>query len=62
MSLDELRDELTSVDRRLIDPKLFLPWELAWLNAYHARVRQEIEPLIASDDRPWLRHATQKIG
>ena len=53
---------LVPFDRRLIDPKQFEPWELAWLNAYHARVRREIEPLIASDDRPWLRHATQKIG
>lgn len=53
---------LVPFDRRLIDPKQFMPWELAWLNAYHARVRQEIEPLILSDDRPWLRHATAPIG
>ena len=53
---------LVPFDRRLIDPKQFQPWELAWLNAYHARVRRETEPLIVSDDRPWLRHATQKIG
>jgi Xaa-Pro aminopeptidase len=53
---------LVPFDRRLIDPKQFEPWELAWLNDYHARVRREVEPLVASDDRPWLRHATQKIG
>jgi Xaa-Pro aminopeptidase len=53
---------LVPFDRRLIDPKQFQPWELAWLNDYHARVRRKIEPLIHSDDRPWLRHATQKIG
>jgi len=53
---------LVPFDRRLIDPKQFEPSELAWLNAYHARVRQEIEPLLLSDDRPWLRHATEKIG
>ncbi|BAQ17044.1 aminopeptidase P family protein [Methyloceanibacter caenitepidi] len=52
---------LVPFDRRLIDPKQFLPWELAWLNDYHARVREKIEPLIASEDRPWLRHATAPI-
>ena len=57
-------DTLTLVpfDRRLIDPKQLLPWELAWLNAYHARVRREIEPILLSDDRAWLRHATAPIG
>jgi len=53
---------LVPFDRRLIDPKQFMPWELAWLNAYHTRVRREIEPLILSDDRPSLRHATAPIG
>ncbi|HKB00499.1 MAG TPA: aminopeptidase family protein P, partial [Methyloceanibacter sp.] len=53
---------LVPFDRRLIHPKQLLPWELAWLNAYHARVRREIEPILLSDDRAWLRHATAPIG
>jgi Xaa-Pro aminopeptidase len=53
---------LVPFDRRLIDPKQLVPGELAWLNAYHARVRREIEPLLSSNDRPWLRHATAAIG
>jgi Xaa-Pro aminopeptidase len=53
---------LLPFDRRLIDPKQLLPFELAWLNAYHARVRREIEPILLSDDRAWLRHATAPIG
>jgi Xaa-Pro aminopeptidase len=53
---------LVPFDRRLIDPKQLLPFELAWLNAYHARVRREIEPVLLSDDRAWLRHATAPIG
>jgi Xaa-Pro aminopeptidase len=52
---------LVPFDRRLIDPKQLQPRELAWLNDYHARVREEIEPLIASEERPWLRHATAPI-
>ena len=53
---------LVPFDRRLIDPKQLLPWELAWLNAYHARVRREIEPILLSDDKAGLRHATAPIG
>jgi Xaa-Pro aminopeptidase len=53
---------LVPFDRRLVDPKQLLPFELAWLNAYHARVRREIEPILLSDDRAWLRHATAPIG
>ncbi len=53
---------LAPFDRRLIDPKQLLPVELAWVNAYHARVRREIEPVLRSDDRAWLRHATAPIG
>ncbi len=53
---------LVPFDRRLIDVKQLVPWELAWLNAYHARVRREIEPVLRSDDRSWLRHATAPIG
>jgi Xaa-Pro aminopeptidase len=52
---------LVPFDRRLIDPKQLLRWELHWLNAYHARVRREIEPVLLSDDRAWLRHATAPI-
>lgn len=53
---------LVPFDRRLIDRKQLLPWELAWLNDYHARIRREIEPLLSSNDRPWLRHATAPIS
>jgi Xaa-Pro aminopeptidase len=53
---------LVPFDRRLIDPKQLLPFELAWLNDYHARIRREIEPILLSDDRAWLRHATAPIG
>ena len=53
---------LVPFDRRLIDAKQLLPFEIAWLNAYHARVRREIEPVLLSDDRAWLRHATAPIG
>jgi Xaa-Pro aminopeptidase len=53
---------LVPFDRRLIDAKLLGASELAWLNAYHAKVRREIEPLLLSNDRPWLRHVTAPIN
>lgn len=53
---------LVPFDRRLIDAKQLVPFEIAWLNAYHARVRREVEPVLLSDDRAWLRHATAHIG
>jgi Xaa-Pro aminopeptidase len=52
---------LVPFDRRLIDPRQLLPPELAWLNAYHERVRREIEPLLSGKDREWLGRATAPL-
>jgi Xaa-Pro aminopeptidase len=52
---------LVPFDRRLIDASMLTREERAWLDAYHAEVRRKIEPLLKSDDRPWLRHATAPI-
>jgi Xaa-Pro aminopeptidase len=52
---------LVPFDRRLIDTSMLTHEEKAWLDAYHAEVRRKIEPLLKSDDRPWLRHATAAI-
>ena len=55
---------LCPIDRRLIVTGLLDPQEIAWLDAYHARVRAEIEPLVASepDVRDWLVAATAPLG
>ena len=42
------------IERDLIDVALLTPEELAWLDAYHARVVEIIGPLLADDDRAWL--------
>jgi Xaa-Pro aminopeptidase len=36
--------------------------ELAWLNAYHDRVREVIGPELGAADRAWLEAATAPIG
>ena len=41
---------LAPFDRRLIDPALLDAGELAWLNAYHARVLREVGPRLEAAD------------
>ncbi|HVI98322.1 MAG TPA: aminopeptidase P family protein [Sphingomonas sp.] len=42
------------IERSLILPELLTPEELAWLNAYHAKVLEKIGPELEGDDRAWL--------
>jgi Xaa-Pro aminopeptidase len=53
---------LAPIDRRPVLPELLSAQELAWLNAYHARVRDIIGPELAPTDRAWLEAATAPIG
>ncbi|MEO0670535.1 MAG: aminopeptidase family protein P, partial [Pseudomonadota bacterium] len=52
---------LAPFDRRLIDVGQLTDTELAWLNAYHARVFKEIGPELESGDRAWLKAACAKL-
>ncbi len=52
---------LAPIDRRLIDATILTAEERAWLNAYHARVRTEIGPLVSARATDWLQAATQDI-
>jgi Xaa-Pro aminopeptidase len=52
---------LVPIDRHLVVPELLSAEELAWLNAYHARVREIIGPELGPEDRAWLEAATQAI-
>jgi Xaa-Pro aminopeptidase len=36
--------------------------EIAWLDAYHARVREIITPLVDADTARWLEAATAPLG
>jgi Xaa-Pro aminopeptidase len=48
---------LAPFDRRLIDPALLDTSEVAWLDAYHARVAAEVGPHLAPAERAWLEAA-----
>ncbi|GJE79886.1 aminopeptidase P family protein [Methylorubrum thiocyanatum] len=53
---------LAPIDRRLIDPALLRPAETAWLDAYHARVREALSPDLDAPTRDWLAAATRPLG
>ena len=50
---------LAPIDRRLIDTRLLTAKERHWLDAYHARVQEEIAPLLEAETRAWLEQATR---
>lgn len=52
---------LAPIDRDLIEPMLLTVEEKAWLNAYHARVRETLAPLLDEDTRTWLTGVTAAI-
>jgi len=52
---------LAPIDARLIDPALMTSDEIAWLDAYHARVAEILSPLVTAGTRPWLEAATRPL-
>ncbi len=53
---------LVPFDKRMIATELLTREEFEWLNAYHARVREEVGPLLAGDERVWLEAATSPFA
>ncbi len=58
-----LRDlTVVPLDTRCVDRSLLTDAEAAWLNAYHARVRTEVGPLLRTEaERGWLDRACQPV-
>jgi Xaa-Pro aminopeptidase len=53
---------LAPIDRTLVEPSLLTPAELAWLDAYHARVRAVITPKVDGETATWLADATRPLS
>jgi Xaa-Pro aminopeptidase len=53
---------LAPIDRALVDGDLLDADETGWLDAYHARVYEQIAPLLPEDSRTWLHGATRPMG
>ncbi|MGU3536240.1 M24 family metallopeptidase [Methylobacterium sp. A54F] len=53
---------LAPYDRRLIDADLLGPAEVAWIDAYHARVRETLAPELDRATGTWLERATAPLS
>ncbi len=53
---------LAPIDRRLIDVRLMTGDEIAWLDAYHVRVRTTLRTALDDATRDWLDAATKPLG
>jgi Xaa-Pro aminopeptidase len=53
---------LVPFDNRLLDHSLLAQHEVEWLDAYHARVADVLEPLLEGDDKRWMINATRPIA
>ena len=53
---------LAPIDLMLIDRDLLDDDEIAWLDAYHQRVRETISPLVDAETARWLEAATAPLG
>ncbi|MBM3551119.1 MAG: aminopeptidase P family protein [Alphaproteobacteria bacterium] len=52
---------LAPFDLNCVEPRLLAPEEIDWLNAYHAKVRRTLSPLVDARTRGWLREATKTL-
>jgi Xaa-Pro aminopeptidase len=52
---------LAPIDRHLVDRSLLDAGEIAWLDAYHARVRTTLAPLLDKETNLWLEAATASL-
>jgi Xaa-Pro aminopeptidase len=52
---------MVPIDLNLVEPTLLTEAERAWLNTYHARVRETIRPLVDDETRAWLERVTRAI-
>lgn len=52
---------LAPIDLRLVARELLNDEETAWLNAYHAGVREKLTPLVDAQTANWLRDATRAV-
>jgi Xaa-Pro aminopeptidase len=53
---------LAPFDLNCVEPSLLTMEEKKWLDAYHARVRKTLSPLVDAKTRAWLREATQRVS
>ena len=53
---------LVPIDGALVEPALLSPEEIAWWNAYHARVLEVIGPQLEGEERAWLEEQCRPLA
>jgi Xaa-Pro aminopeptidase len=53
---------LAPIDQSLVEVSLLTAEERAWLDAYHARVCDELTPLLDQETAAWLAQVTRALG
>ena len=53
---------LCPIDRRLIEPGLLSPAEIAWIDAYHAAIPPAVGRLLDDSERAWLAGMTAPLA
>ncbi|MFQ5784466.1 MAG: M24 family metallopeptidase [Alphaproteobacteria bacterium] len=53
---------LAPIDRALVVPDRLTAEEIAWLDAYHARVRETLSPLLDAETARWLAEVTRPVA
>ncbi|HYP30982.1 MAG TPA: M24 family metallopeptidase C-terminal domain-containing protein, partial [Burkholderiaceae bacterium] len=53
---------LCPIDTRCIEPGMLSAADVAWLNAYHAVVRERLLPLVEGEARAWLIERTEPFA
>jgi Xaa-Pro aminopeptidase len=49
------------LDRKLIDTSLLTAEEVAWVDSYHAQVREILAPRLSGDDLAWVERETAPL-
>ena len=62
ITFDEARWKLVPIERRLVDFTMLAPHEVAWWNAYHARVLEVIAPSLEGEALAWLKDQCQPVA
>ena len=52
---------LAPIDLDLVEPALLSMDERAWLDAYHARVRETLTPRVDAETAAWLKTVTRPV-
>lgn len=53
---------LCPIDTRCIEPGMLSAKDVAWLNSYHAVVRERLLPLVEGDAKAWLLARTEPFA